>query len=409
RKLFCNFVGKFLEQEYPKGNPYEWDVVDGKPPATTPKKPLLELRYLGVGQHVALEGTYKRIEEALTALRQSVQPVGDMASSPLEQAQGLKFSSDSNWLIGADLTLIDTVTIKAIFNDPDLYGIYIALDGAKAKNFAGLRFEILYRKVTEDIGVYSTELELPYKVRYMQLGAVSLTLPTIGIDIYTNGNFKIDLGFPVSFNDFSRSASAEMSIFIGKGGFYFAYLNGDTSNRVPRIVNGTFSPVIEFGIAIAVGVGRTFKAGPLSAGVEVSVRGMLEGCFAWFNPIDNSPEDMFYWIKGQVAVLGRLYGTIDFVIIKASIFLEIYAGVIIIIEAYKQIPLTLEARVRASISIKILFVRIHKSFSMTFRQKFVIGSDRPTPWKIDTNGKQQVTMASMGPQAPMKRIAVRAS
>ncbi|UCE08617.1 MAG: hypothetical protein JSW07_11585, partial [bacterium] len=127
RKLFCNFVGKFLEQEYPKGNPYEWDVVDGKPPATTPKKPPLELRYLGVGQHVALEGTFKRIEEALTALRKSVQPVGDMASSPLEQTQGLVFSSDSNWLIGADLTLIDTVTIKAIFNDPDLYGIYIAL------------------------------------------------------------------------------------------------------------------------------------------------------------------------------------------------------------------------------------------------------------------------------------------
>src|SRR5689334_20312704 len=102
-------------------------------------------------------------------------------------------------------------------------------------------------------------------MRTLQLGAASLTLPIIDIDIYTNGNFRVDLGFPKGL-DFSRSASLQLFPFVGYGGFYFAVLSGATSSRVPVISNGSFSPVLEFGIGLSLGVGKTFQAGILSGG-----------------------------------------------------------------------------------------------------------------------------------------------
>src|SRR5215216_8071279 len=91
----------------------------------------------------------------------------------------LSFQGNSDWLIGADLTVADTVSISAIFNDPNLYGILLKLSGEKAKIFAGLSLEILYRKVTDTIGVYHVELKLPDAMRHLAFGEVSVTLPLV--------------------------------------------------------------------------------------------------------------------------------------------------------------------------------------------------------------------------------------
>jgi hypothetical protein len=65
------------------------------------------------------------------------------------QSLSIIFNPNSNWLFGADFTVLDTLRLGFIFNDPDLYGIILALNGEKAKFLAGLEFEILYKKVTE--------------------------------------------------------------------------------------------------------------------------------------------------------------------------------------------------------------------------------------------------------------------
>ena len=58
--------------------------------------------------------------------------------------------------------------------------------------------------------------------------------------------------------------------FVGYGGFYFALLNGSTSKQVPTISNGYFSPVIEFGLGLQVGVGKTIDKGVLKAGATLT-------------------------------------------------------------------------------------------------------------------------------------------
>jgi LysM repeat protein len=413
--------GSFLGQSFGgnSGNPpLQWDAINDNPPSIPGKGPtLFDLQYAGLGQHVALQGPdLTTVEKVMAALRNSVIPIQDGQLPPFGQQGGISFSADSNWLIGAQFTVMDTVAISAIFNDPNLYGILIGLSGEKAKIFAGLSFEILYRKVTDSIGVYHIELKLPDAMRHLEFGEVSITLPILILDIYTNGNFRVDLGYPVGL-DFSNSFSIQVFPFVGFGGFYFALLDGSTSSRVPVITNGSFSPVIEFGIALSLGVGKEVDEGILKGGISVTVIGILQGVLGWFHPTDNAPKDTYYWIQGTVAVVGKLYATIDFVIIQASVDVTAYLSVSLTIECYEPIYIEATASVSVRVSVKIVFFTIHFSFSATVDASFTIGHASTTPWVIAPNGgsssavrrllRGQATLHSRAPRHARSRKALR--
>lgn len=397
----------FLGQTYGQNGsaPLGWDPINGQPPAVPGAgSSTFDLQYLGLGQHITFTDLDKLtdIKAVMTALRQSVIPLAGK-SLPQFGKNGLAFSKDSNWLIGAQFTVMGTVSLSIIFNDPNLYGLQISLAGERAKSFAGLSFEILYRKVTDTIGVYHIELKLPDAMRTLQFGSVTITLPVVAIDIYTNGNFRINFGFPKGL-DFSNSFGIQIFPFIGYGGFYFALLNGQTSTRVPQITNGNFNPVIEFGIALSIGVGKTVNAGVLTGGISVTVVGILEGVIAWFNPNDDSVEKAeYYWIQGTIAIVGKLYATIDFAIIKASIDVTAYASVTLVIEAYQPILISISAGVSVSVSVKIVFFTIHLSFRATISASFTIGSVQPTPWKLAPSQSSRQLQKSALP-APQKAM-----
>jgi LysM repeat protein len=387
--------GDFLGQEYTPANPLKWDMLNDQPPATPGAgTALLDMEYLGIGQHIALDTTgLNNVTDVINALEAALQPVDDPSKNPLAQLHGLSFSQNSNWLIGTKFTVMGTVTLAVIFNDPKIYGLLIALGGEKAKSFAGLQFEILYKKVTDTIGVYHIELKLPDAMRHLEFGEVSVTLPIIVLDIFTNGNFKVDFGFPWN-GDFSRSFSVQVFPFVGYGGFYFAYLNGDTSTSVPKITNGNFNPVIEFGIGLSLGVGKTIDEGVFSAGASITVQGILQGVLGWFNPNDNAlPKEMYYWFQGTISIVGKIYGTVDFVIISVSVSITAYASATLTIECHKPILISLSAGVTVSASVKILFFRIHFSFSMQINLSFTIGQASQTPWIVAPSGGQQLPQA----------------
>jgi LysM repeat protein len=369
--------------------PLAWDPINENPPAVPGGGDrLLDLRYVGIGQHVGFDPNWQpaNVEAVITKMEQLALPAGGSNIPNLTSPGGLQFRSDSGWLVGADFTLLNTVQLAFIFNDPSLYGLLIALSGERAKSFAGLKFEILYHKVTDTIGVYHIELALPEVMRHLEFGEVSLTLPLVVVDIYTNGNFRIDFGFPKGL-DFSNSFCLQIFPFIGYGGFYFALLNGDTSTRVPKISNGRFDPVIEFGIALSVGVGKTVDAGILSGGLSITVIGIVEGCIGWFHPSDNSVQKAeYFWLQGTIAIIGRLYATINFYIVQASLSVTAYASVTLVIESYQPILIAMSVGVSVEVSVKIVFFTIHLSFSATVAASFTIGSASPTPWKVIKDG-----------------------
>lgn len=397
------FLGKPIDENSPLGSNNPQDITN-LPTVPGAGDQLFELEYLGLGQHVSLYPvtTLHNMEEATTALKGVFKPPqkpkpGQPPILPIPAKPAtippepiLIFNENSNWLIGSQFTVMKTVALSIIFNDPDLYGMLVQLSGAKAKIFDGLKFEIMYHKVSDSIGVYHVELKLPDAMRHLEFGAVSVTLPIVAIDIYTNGNFKVDFGFPANL-DFSRSLTVQAFPFTGSGGFYFAMLNGTTSSRVPEVHYGSFNPVIEFGIGLQLGVGKTIDEGIFSAGLSLTAVGLFEGVIGFYNPNEDSypgKGEHYYWLQGTFGVVGKLYGSIDFAIISARVDLTLYAFIRATIEAYNAIPLYFEAGVSVSlkVSINLGLFKIHISlkFATTVKASFTIGTDHRSeaPWNL---------------------------
>lgn len=402
--------GEFLGVTFGTGGdrpPLAWNPINESPPAVPGKTSLLDLRYAGLGQHIGFSGEQPQtIPEVIKDLTASVVPVQPGQLPQFGEKPGeLSFQPGSGWLVGADLTVMGTVSLAAIFNDPNLYGLRVSLAGEKAGSFAGLSFEILYRKVTDTIGVYHVELKLPTAMRTIEMGEVSLTLPLVVLDVYTNGNFRIDLGFPRGL-DFSNSFCLQVFPFVGYGGFYFAVLDGATSTRVPQITNGSFHPVLEFGVGLSVGVGKTINAGILSGGISVTVVGIVEGVLAWFHPTAPAPEANFFALRGMIAVTGRLYAKIDFAIIQASLDVTAILTVTLQIESHQPIYIEASASVSVRVSVKIVFFTIHLSFSAKISASFTIGSASPTPWQVAPGSSHVAILEARGRRVPYVRAAL---
>jgi hypothetical protein len=382
------FDGSVFGEEIKKKG---WNLVgaDG-PPTPKPKEQLFELNFLGVGQRLALvkAAQYNHVSDAIRDMQSLFEPPPPGTTVPSFKDK-LVFDRNSNWLFGIDAEIMKTVVLAIVFNDPNLYGLYISLKGEKAKVLDGLEFEILYKKITEDIGVFQIQLKLPFYIRNMEFGSVSVTLPQIGIEIYSNGNFTIDFGFPHNLV-FANSFMVQVFPFVGSGGFYFGVLNGATSTNVPQTTNGSFSPVLIFGIGLQLGVGKTIDKGILKAGITLTYVGILEGTLGWFKPypdkrVDPDLPDFFYELRGIFAIVGKIWGTVSFSIITATLNLTVYASATVVIEACEPILLSFAAGVAVSlrVSINCGFFKIHirLSFRTTISYQFTIGSSSPAQWK----------------------------
>ncbi|CAN96288.1 hypothetical protein predicted by Glimmer/Critica [Sorangium cellulosum So ce56] len=384
-----------------------FDPLD-KPPDVPGGAPI-DLRLLALGQRVTVPGieTSKNIDAAIRLLASFTGTPG--SGLPV----GPVFSASSPWLIGLHLLVMGaTVELEIVFVDPLLYGLRVALNGEKAGPFKGLDFEILYKRVTDTIGVYQIRLTLPDKMRFLQFGALAITLPIVGLDIYTNGDFKIDFGFPWNM-DFSRSFGVQYFPFTGAGGFYFAKLSGATQTAIGKpSVPGTFDPVIQFGVGLQLGLGKDISAGVLEAGISITVFGIVEGILARWVPASmtgtahasdalaparalvatdddpNASHDVgkayYYKLSGTLGIIGTVYGSIDFAIIKASLNLTIIISLQAVIEAHQPLLVAITASVDVSLSVSIdlgLFsITIHLSFTTTIRESFTLGKATGAPW-----------------------------
>lgn len=397
--------GDFLGKKYEGDDALAWDVISDPPPAVPGQgTSLLDLRYLGAGQHVTLHDirTLDTVRAVLDRLAEDMRPIEEPDKNPLSQPSGanMQFAADSEWLLGFDIGLMETVDLGFVFNDPRLYGLSIALGGERAGSLAGLNFEILYKKITNDIGLFRIELRLPEAFRHIELGEVSITLGVVVVEIYTNGNFLVDLGFPYQRN-FERSFTVQVFPFIGRGGIYIGVLNGSTSRRVPAISNGDFSPVLELGVGLAVGVGKEISIGPLSGGIYVQVEVIFQGVLAWFNPTSSGTAPAkYYWCQGIAAIHGKLYGKVDFKIIKVTVSLEASAEASVILEAYRPTVFRLKVDVSVEAEVKVLFFTISFSFGIGLDVSFQVGSEQQTPWILAPGQNGAASARLLGNRMP---------
>ncbi len=341
--------------------------------------PVFELVYLGGGQRVGPDPSKPptNFQDFLSFM------TGDFWDAVKANKYDEVYHPDSNWLVVSDFKLLGIIEVGFVFYD---FTPFYSLTLNVTKLF---NFEITYTKISDSIGLFYADLALPDTLRTFQVGAASLTLPSISVSVYTNGNWKLDVGFPKG-DDWSRSfrvqAQAGPVPVTGSGGFYIASLSSATSS----IFKGNYPSIVAFGFAARLGVGKDFTSGPLKAGISVTFFGIIQGAGGYLASgsvdIFQTPDALS--LQGQFGIIGELYGSIDFKIIKASVNVTLQASIGIQLLWERSIPgsgtilLYVEASVKLSIKVSIGFgffsISISFSFKASFRFEWVLAGSPPS-------------------------------
>ncbi|MGC2775388.1 MAG: hypothetical protein WA418_07075, partial [Bradyrhizobium sp.] len=334
---------------------------------------VFELIYLGLGQRVGPDPATPptSYDEFLDFM------MNTFWANLKDKDYGSIYHPDGRWIAVTNFKLLKIIELGLVFYDvTPFYALQVKITGGVG---AGFVFEITYTKISDTIGLFHTTLGLPTYLRTFNVGAASVTLPTITVDVYTNGNWKVDLGFPDGDNwspCFQVQAQAGPVPVTGSGGFYIAYLSSATN---PDVFKGTYATIEGFGFAARLGVGKDFTAGPLKAGVSVTFFGIVQGAAGYVTSggtdIMRTPDALS--LQGQFGIIGELYGSIDFVIIKASVNVRLQASIGLVLTyehavagADGSILLYIEASVSVSVSVKINLFLFSVTISFSFQASF---------------------------------------
>jgi len=285
----------------------------------TSGSPIVEIDYLAIGRGVRLRRgsadggdanlnvrpEVRTVGDAL-ALMQQMLPAGESGPDLYNVLRDI-YAPSAGMMVGIDITIMGWLRFAVIANTADeIYGGLIEIKNADklpsfAKKLAGLRVEILYRRLWDDsdLGVYEGTLILPDTLRYWDVGGFSITVPTISLAIYTDGGFLLDLGFPTgSFAagyDFSRSFAIQGFVgpfpVMGAVGVYLGKISADAEYTVPDIepVFGAWNSVWKFGFAAKLGFGKAYKRGPLSFEFSLTAQLVLQGISASIDRVSPKP------------------------------------------------------------------------------------------------------------------------
>jgi hypothetical protein len=410
------------------GNP-SWDPTK---PSQAPTAPGLGAAYLDIvlaafGQRVELPTQPTTVEDALVQIQNVV--AGITASNPLPVNF---FNKDAGWLVGARMILLGQIDVRLVFADPQIYGVHILvrddlnIEGAPKSAYldalVGLSAEILYRKVSNTIGVYEGFLTLPDKIRKINMDAFEVQLPSLGVKVFTNGDFELDIGYPHN-GDFSHSAVVAAAEYYGAGGLLFGKLSGATADNLPPIAIdssnnlpvGSFGNVIEIGLGFQIGIYREFSAGPMSASMGVLLQGIFQGTFSKFtsNPVNGQQaSEEYYSVYCSLTIIGKLQGELDFVIVSASLLVEITISVAVNAVTRRQVTVPMQASVDVELTVSIncgLFtIHIHVGFSTTVSYTATFGTDtwNQALWNVQPSAHaalqaSRVARAALAAQPPI--------
>ena len=372
-----------LSGEFPwmQGASPQWDAAR---PQTAPApngkgNAYFDLRLLALGHHVDLFSgkTPATVQETVGLLREitpDLQP---------------PYSDTAEWVVAADFGILRQdngtyfIDAQIVFYDPLLYALRVSVGGI----LEGLVFDILYARINDTLGVFRGSVTLPERIRRLTIGAYTLVLPVFSADIYTDGSFRLDFGFPAG-GDFSNALSFEGMAgpipITGAAGIYIGRFSAAAgASFVPETKKGVFEPITAFGFGIRFGIGKSIDAGILKAGFSLTMTAVLEGVFARFSPYIGETAD-YYKVSGLIGVEGGLYGMIDFAILSASVSAAISLSAAFTFEAYRACAVQVHAAIAVSASLKInlwLFtITVSFQFHADVSASFTIGENRIAPW-----------------------------
>ncbi|NZD53596.1 hypothetical protein [Rhizobium leguminosarum] len=290
--------------------------------------------------------------------------------------QKIHFAPERDWVAALRVEIAKIIGLDVVLRDADLYGAYFRF-GPQSKPI--FEVDIMYRKLSADLGVYAVDIIPPSAIRRIQLGAATVTLPIIHLDIYTDGGFNVDVGFPHNRN-FERSFGVEIIPYTGAGGFYFGRLSGLGAKLTPqKLLEGEpkykgifrYDPVTQLGFGARVGLGKRIDLAPFRAELSVTVYVFLEGAQGRLRVMDPNrlkdvpdhllPAPTYAVLSGAIGILGELKGAVDFPLIRCEVLIVIYVEIGAVVRTDDHILLYIEAGVRVAVSVVIARIRIFRS------------------------------------------------
>jgi hypothetical protein len=296
--------------------------------------------------------------------------------------------------------ILGQAEIQLAFCDPTLYALQLNVNknvvpnGASGSSYLAalvdLSAEVIYRRVSPTLGLFEAALTLPSSIQNIDLGMFQLQLPSIAVEIYTDGEFSFDVGFPYN-GDFSQSASIVAETYTGAGGIYLARLSNWTAPSLPQVTgSGTFGTVTEIGLGLQLGVFYGFNSGPLTASLTATISGIFQGVFAMYTDLASQQSAEYYNVAASVIFAGKIQGSIDFVLISASVLIQVAATASINAIAGQPVQMLIGASLSATATVKVYLafctITHDFNFSTTLAYTAAFGSSSPQPW-IAKNAK----------------------
>ncbi len=304
------------------------------------------------------------------------------------QQGNVKYDLNRDWFIALKGDFFKVCRIAVLLKDPDVYGAYVGLLAEDDPSQAIMSFDLLYQRLADGVGRYVVEVGLPPGYRTFEVGVASVTIGMIRFELFTDGGFLVDLGFPQHV-DYSRSFAVQAFVFIGKGGLY---LGRTPAVTVPGIPAG-YGPVVRTGFAMKVGLGREFEYGPIRAGLSLCVFGRTEGYFAAASgerkPDGTALAPYPYWMRlhGEVGIIAEIEGAVDLRLIRARLLLRIWVATGIVLETALPVLLYCEAGVSVAVEFEIasfkvfgkrIRITVMLRYSTTLRFEYTLPARVPT-------------------------------
>ena len=289
------------------------------------------------------------------------------------------------------------VTIQALFADPTFYGGRIAFGGVPGKSggddpeegsklaaflnpLTGLSIEFDYRKISNSLGVYSFDIQYSRtrkddpdggekKVPVIELGEAEIVLPSVGVNIWTNGDWKVAVGWPFSSTK-TFVAGQQLKVFLEAGpwplefqaGFYAANLH---PQDVPAVFGDCPFGLIKMGGAgLSAGLGKELEFGPIEGLFELYATVTVQAMTASDISKGSSGDIDYFWFDITVGVTIHAEASINLAIISASVDLEAAVEVAFAVETSHKAHLLIEAGLKVDLAIKIIFFTIHVRFTV---------------------------------------------